>query len=261
MKTAILPTIGGAGATSLALTLAYELAGRGRAVTLVDADPSAELSARTGSRTPAPLADLFSWSEAEAAAAKPAKLEGDVAIVPADHGRYVGAGIALGPATLAACVRAQGARGPVLVDLPPVGSPATSAALSVLESVIGVVPATAAGLRSLAPFLRLLLGARTRPGGPPALVGIVVTHTREGEASEAIGTELAGTVGRLVRSVIVPWDPSLEISALRTERAWSTSAATRAAIAPLVDLLGEELPSTNARRANGAAAAPVQIRP
>jgi len=243
MKIGFIPTIAGAGATSLALEITFALARRGQQTTLVDADPSAELSARTRTRPSSPLKDVFGWSESDARNATGTQVDSGVVVVPADGGRFVGAGLALSPLVLSACADAFLARGPVLVDLPPPGSPSTSAALGVLDGVIGIVPATAAGVRSLAPFLRLVLGARTLPGGPPALVALVLCQVRDGELSASIARDITECTGDLVPTVIAPWDPSIEAAALRTER----STTRMSAISACVTLLAEAIFSRGAR--------------
>lgn len=250
MNTGFIPTLAGAGTTSLVIELAFELAARGRAITLVDADPVAELSVRTRTRPRTPLSDVFGWSECDAAVHGSATpLDARVAIVPVDDGRFVGAGLALTPGVLAACAAAQAPCGALFIDLPPAGAPATSAALTVLDGVVGVIPATAAGVRSIAAFLRLVLGTRTRAGQPPTLRALVLAQTRDGEASDAIARELSRCTSAVVPTVSVPWDRDLERDSLRRELNGSRSAALKRAIAQLADAIEDSVTTAPAPEA------------
>jgi len=253
MKTGFIPTLAGAGTTSLVMELALELGARGQTITLVDADPIAELSVRTRTRPRAPLSDVFGWSEREAAAESATPLDARVAIVPVDDGRFVGAGLALAPTVLSACIALHAQRGSVFVDLPPAGAPAASAALTVLDGVVGVIPATAAGVRSIAAFLRLVLGTRTQAGPPPVLLALVLAQTRYGESSEAVARELSRCTSAVVPTVSLPWDRDLEMDSLRRELTRSRSAAFTRAIAELADAL-------DGKRAAGSAPEAVKER-
>jgi cellulose biosynthesis protein BcsQ len=213
MKLGFLPCVAGSGATTLALSTATVIAGRGQSVVLLDGDPSAELSALLRQRPARPLQDLLAWGRG----CKPPPalpIAPRLSFVPMQQGRLAGGGAPL-RAHLRATLDAYRDASFVLVDLAPPGQPLTSELLPLLDEVLLALPAHGAGLRALPAALRLLLSLD--PGERPRVSALSVSQGRAGGPSGEVAREVRSLLGAGVSVVEIPWSEALEASSLRGE--------------------------------------------
>lgn len=207
----VMPCIAGAGATSISLAAGALLAERGSKVSLVDADPAAELSALLDVRPERPMVDLLSWGGAAQATPGAVSVAERLQVIPMHQGRFI-AQAAPPRASLKAALDGQRSADVVIVDLAPAGQPITTELLALIDALLLVVPARGAGLRALPGVLRLLLSLPARER--PELAAVAVTMGRAGDPSQQASADVRRALGEAVPVLELPWQARIEASAL-----------------------------------------------